>query len=334
MSDKDKSEQTLEKAFEALPNEFSGFRTVYDRDIVPLLQAREGDRVAAAQKARNGRMVGIFVGLMGVVALVFAKHPLVLVLAGVIGFGIHSFMSRDLRAVGQDAKSLIVQSVAEQFSLSFEAAPQVPDTISRHHKLGLVPGWDRANYEDLLTGTRKGVDFELFEAKLEERRESTSSSGSRRTKWVTVFKGQCLKLSFDKRFFGRTMVTRDAGFFNRFGGGGGMERAKLEDPHFEKIFEVYTTDQVEARFLLTPDLMERLIELENAFHGGKLKCCFDGGDVLLTVQGGDLFEPGSMFLPMDNPDRVVELVKDFAAVFHLVDSINKGRAKEADARGA
>jgi len=106
-----------------------------------------------------------------------------------------------------------------------------------------------------------------------------------------------------------------------------MQRAALEDPTFEKIFEVYTTDQVESRYLLTPDLMQKLVDLEEVFHGGKLKAAFDGGEMFITVQGGNLFEPGSMFKPLDSVDRVQELLKDFAAVFQLIDAVTAGRSR-------
>ena len=113
---------------------------------------------------------------------------------------------------------------------------------------------------------------------------------------------------------------RDAGLFNRFGGGRGMARVKLESKAFEDAFEVYSTDQVEARYLLTPDLMQRLIELEKVFRGGRLRCAFQTNELLIALEGGDLFEPGSMFTPLDNPDRVRELLDDFAAIFNLIDS--------------
>ena len=95
---------------------------------------------------------------------------------------------------------------------------------------------------------------------------------------------------------------------------------KLESNVFEQAFQVYSNDQVEARFLLTPDLMQRLINLEKVFHGSKLRCAFQDGELLIALEGGDLFEPGSLFTPLDNPERVRELLDDFAAIFNLIDS--------------
>ena len=150
---------------------------------------------------------------------------------------------------------MIVEPIARHLALDFMSMPGEVGSIYDHKRVGLVPGWDRSSYEDLIVGNRNGIDFEFFEAHLEEKRTTTDSKGRTRTTWVTVFRGQCIRFDFHKRFFGHTLVTRDAGFFNFFGKltMGDLDRARLESPEFEKAFEVYTSDQVEARFLLTPE---------------------------------------------------------------------------------
>ncbi len=311
-----------------IPKEFEGFERIYEQEIRPNLIAREADRIAAAQKAIQTRWIGGTVVVAGAgLGLAVLKMPFVAILIAIIGFGIVGWGNMGISKLAGEAKSLIVEPIARQLDLAFTAAPGTCQSIFRHKEVGVVPGWDRSKFEDLLTGKRGPVDFELFEAHLEERRTTTDSKGRTRTTWVTVFKGQCLRFDFHKTFYGRTLVTRDAGFFNRFGGGKGMQRAALEDPRFEKIFEVYTTDQVESRYLLTPDLMQKLVDLEDTFKGGKLKTAFDGGEMLITVQGGNLFEPGSMFKPLDSADRVRELLNDFAAVFGLIDAVTAGRSR-------
>lgn len=311
-----------------LPEEFKGFERIYEQEIRPNLIARESERVAAAAKAVQARWIGGAVIAAGAgLGLVVLQMPYVAVVAGLAGIGLMAWGSMDISRLAGEAKLLIIEPIARQLELAFTPKPGTCNTIYRHKEVGVVPGWDRYSFEDLVTGKRGEVDFELFEAHLEEKRTTTDSKGRARTTWVTVFRGQCLKLDFHKRFFGRTLVTRDAGFFNRFGGGNGMQRAMLEDPVFEKIFEVYTTDQVESRYLLTPDFMQKLVDLETVFKGGKLKAAFDGGEMLITVQGGNLFEPGSMFKPLDSADRVRELLDDFAAVLRLIDTVTAGRAR-------
>ena len=74
--------------------------------------------------------------------------------------------------------------------------------------------------------------------------------------------------------------------------------------------------------------MQDLVDLEKAFHGGRLKACFDGGEMFITLEGGDLFEPGSMFKPLDSVDRVKELLTDFSAIFQIIDAVVRGRRRE------
>ena len=42
--------------------------------------------------------------------------------------------------------------------------------------------------------------------------------------------------------------------------------------------------------------------------------------MLIALEGDGLFEPGRMFTPLDNADRIRELLDDFAAIFNLIDS--------------
>ena len=330
MTDKPEIDPAILEAMDGLRDEFAGFASVYQNDIQPALQAREHDREQAVSKARKYRYIGIGLGLaIALVGFIGFKSVFGPFIGVIVGFGLVTWGGQDLKRFGKEAKELLVQPVVRELGLTFEPEPGEVPSIYEHKKVGIVPSWDRAAYEDRLTGKRDNVEFELFEAHLEEKRRSTDSKGRTTTTWVTVFKGQCLRFQFDKTFYGRTLVTRDAGFFNRFGGGKGMQRASLEDPEFEKIFEVYTTDQVESRYLLTPDLMQELVNLENAFHGGKLKCCFYGGEMYITLQGGNLFEPGSMFTPLDSPNRLRELLEDFAAVFHIIDVTNANRRRRS-----
>lgn len=311
----------IQLAMRGLPDDFADFPRVYQDELRPALQAREAERQAVARNAVRWSWVGALIAGLGLVfAFMVFRVPQFAIVAGIIGFAVHGAGRTPLSQFSKRAKQVIIDPVTAQFGMVFDADPGVQNSIVDLRGAGLVPDWDRSGFEDRLTGTRHGVDFEFFEARLEERRRSTDSRGRTRTRWVTVFDGQCLRFRFHKAFSGRTVVLRDAGFFNRFTGRKGMDRVRLESKVFEDAFEVYSTDQVEARFLLTPDLMQRLIELEKVFRGGKLRCAFQDNELLVALEGGDLFEPGSMFTPLDNPERVRELLDDFAAIFNLIDS--------------
>lgn len=303
------------------------FDTFYETRIRPALHAHEAGRAALVRRVITCRWIAgmVIAGAMGAALIMQSVAPLI---AGIFcGLLITGFAEAGLRRLSEKTKSLMAIPIADYFGMTFIPSLTEPASIHRHRSLGLVPGWDRASYEDGLSGTHEGVDFELYEAHLEERRTSRDSKGRTRTKWVTVFRGQCLRMAFQKTFHGRTLMTRDAGFFNHFGESGRMKRARLEDPVFEKIFEVYTSDQVECRYLLTPDIMQSFVDLEHAFPGSRLRACFDSGDLLITLQAGDLFEPGSLFAPLEDPVRLKNLINDFRSVFRIIEKLGRSRTR-------
>ena len=325
----DDIEPALADALRGLPDDFKNFDRVFAEKLRPELQKMEVLRQKAAPRAKQGYIRGGVLGVVGALAeMLLFSQPILAGLSVIAGIGIAAYMSSDLRKLAGQAKSFMVTPIAREFGLEYLEAPGVQPSIRDFRAAGLLPGWDREGFEDKLTGERDGVPFEFFEAHLEDKRTRTDSNGRTRTEWVTVFRGQCLRFGFHKTFYGRTLVARDAGLFNRFGGGSGMNIAKLEDPVFEKIFSVYTTDQVESRFLLTPDLMQRFVDLEETFRGGSIRCCFVGGEILIVIANGDMFEPGSLFTPLDNPERIRELLDDFAAVFHLIDATSEQRGRK------
>ena len=326
------------QAMRGLPADFAGFPRIFQDDLLPSLQAQEAERRTAATASVRWSWIGFGVGVLGALLGLFVfRVPQLAIVAGVIGFAVHGAGRGPLNQIGKRAKTLIVNPVAARFSIMFDPEPGSQNSVIDMHEVGLLPSWDRSSFEDRLDGVRNGVDFEFFEARLEQRRRTTDSRGRTRTRWVTVFSGQCLRFQFHKAFHGKTLVLRDAGFLNMLRRGRGLEEVKLESNMFEQAFQVYSNDQVEARYLLTPDLMQRLINLEKVFHGSKLRCAFQDGELLIALEGGNLFEPGSLFTPLDNPDRVRELLDDFAAVFNLIDSfadpeqVAKARREDGDA---
>jgi len=323
--------KTVADAMAGLPAEFGFFAERYTSDIAPRLAAREQDRQTAVRHNTYGIVGALVVAAAGAAAGHFFFNELFfgLVLSGIVGAMVYAWGGMGLRKLGRETKLMLVEPVASQFGLGFEIAPPAPSEMMEFRSLGLVPSWDRSKYEDMLTGERSSTPFLFYEAHLEEKRTTTDSKGRTRTTWVTVFRGQCLVAKFHKPFTGVTKVFRDAGMFNAFlkiGQKG--ERVRLEDPLFEKAFEVFSTDQIEARFILTPDFMERLIHLEKTFKGRKLRCAFSGGEMLVCVEGKNLFEPGSMHRPMTDLARVREILDDFSAVFLLIDSMVERRTPE------
>ncbi len=301
-------------------------RNIYEAEVAPVLREREGEREAGAKFAQRMNVAAGIVGLAVAGGGFLIFNNMFAVFAGlIVGFGIYSWGRTKIGKLAREAKLMMVQPLAAALDFSYAETPGAQAEAELQNLLGLslVPTWNRKTLQDGLSGRHRGIDVSFFEAKLEQKRTSTDSKGRTKTRWVTVFQGQCWTFDAPKVFYGKTIVSRDAGMFNALAGfGSSLDRARLEDPVFEKAFEVRTTDQVEARFLLTPDVMQTLVDLEESFAGKKLRVAFCDGKITAAAEAGNLFEAGSMFKRLDDESRVQRLLQDFAAVFQVVDVLH------------
>jgi hypothetical protein len=192
-----------------------------------------------------------------------------------------------------------------------------PD-LKRLAKLGLIPGFGKKRVEDEILGTYRGIHLKIVEAKLE--------TGGKRSS--VVFNGLLAELSFPGRFAGVTVVAKDGGLLGNalrdFVQASGLERVRLEDPRFEERYQVYSSDQISARALLTPAVMERLMELERQTQGDPPRLVAEHGTLRVALSKGkteDLFEPPSIADPVEGGDMLLQLSSDIGSVLKLVDAV-------------
>jgi hypothetical protein len=160
---------------------------------------------------------------------------------------------------------------------------------------------DRYKGEDYVSGTVEGTQIEFSEIHAEY---VTRDSKNRKTTH-TIFRGLFLVADFPKKFNGTTVVLPDVaqkmlGFIGQTLQKWNLLRGdlvKLEDPEFEKEFVVYGDDQIEARYILTTSMMERLMEfrkkaLRRTHAGNGIHLAFTGGKIFVAIDcNRDLFEP-------------------------------------------
>ena len=194
-------------------------------------------------------------------------------------------------------------------------------------RFGLVPSHQKANLEDFWSGELEGHTFMLHEAHLRKRR----GSGKNR-RWVTVFRGAIIRIGSGRSFHGTTLVHRAGQHESWFGFGGKkdsvdfdghrLDAINMVHPDFEDRFDVWSDDPVEARYLVDPLYVERLLALEDAFSGSGVCSLFVEGDIIVAVRGGNMFESGSINPEADR--RMVEnCARQLAAMGHLAKQVQE-----------
>ena len=305
--------------------ELKGFSAYFQREIFPFLSGREEERKLSVRKA------ALYCSLIAVIALfaagvVFAKVGMsnVVFYIGVgaimaIG-GLYSYLMNDVQSF---TKQKIVGGICGYVGWKFDAQPALP-AIGNWSSLRLIrKGYEgvqgyrdhKVSLEDEISGEAHGAVFNSVEVKL------TRKSGKNR---VTDFQGQLMSITFPRQFIGRTIVLRDKGFLQGKKKGD-MKRVGLVDPTFEKIFEAYGTDQVEARYLLTPVFMQTLIDLERSLGGKNIRFGFDQNKLFIAIETPNQFEAGSMLEPLTDPARTQKILDEIGAVYDVVDVVSRSK---------
>lgn len=93
------------------------------------------------------------------------------------------------------------------------------------------------------------------------------------------------------------------------------QRVKLEDVTFEKYFEVYGADQVEARYILSPALMSRILDFRQR-SGKGMQISFRGSKAYFAIHypaGRGLFSP-----PLLKPVYDIRLLENYISEIRMM----------------
>jgi hypothetical protein len=267
-------------------------RRFIERDLTgPLqrLETQRRDALATLKRTRRWLKVG---AVAAVIVTTLATGPLGLLMGSFVALAIYLFLA------GRSRDRLFSGALRDEFKrevirpLVAHVAPTVVYHPDRHipqhvfEESGLYQVKPSAfRGDDLAEGRLGDVDLCFSELDVEHVERSGDRSGRN-----TAFKGLFFVADFHKNFAGFTIVrprrprvlgtyasrasraekmnaglaftehlmgTRWSPAATRYGP---LQEVELEDPAFAECFDVYATDQVEARYILSPGMMQRLLE--------------------------------------------------------------------------
>jgi hypothetical protein len=293
------------------------------------LSEQNAERAVVKAKVSRWRMLAfggaaaVFVVVMLLSRGNFVTAAQMAFFTGLGGFGIAEWAKRPMI---NKLKGGINGAIAKALGLEYSVTCEPGDTFKRGLQFEMLPTYDNGNFQDLWWGVIAGQPFTLHEAKLTQER----GSGKNRTT-VTVFEGSILSIGFNRRFHATTLIEPNGDRRKFFIGAekerctiGAVEvtRVDLGDPRFEDRFTVWSNDQVEARYIVHPEYMERLVGIETAFAGQDIRALFHEGDLLITVKTGDMFESGS--LDAEDDRRLLEqTIAQFGSLVELAANMNE-----------
>lgn len=92
-----------------------------------------------------------------------------------------------------------------------------------------------------------------------------------------------------------------------------------ENPDFKREFIVKSSDQVEARYLITPSMMERLIEMKRRF--GDYRLSFVNGRIWIALPGWRNFLSPDIKRPIDRTQAEM-IYERLSSIIGIVDGLD------------
>ncbi|WP_448561571.1 DUF3137 domain-containing protein [Trichothermofontia sp.] len=283
---------------------------LYHGELKDILSKLENQRLAIRKKGLT--TAGWIVGAV-LLSLPFASLWLLIVLipGGVaVWFGLLEEPIKQYRA---NFKQQVIQRLVRLYDKNLSYNPtggisqkEFCNSLIYQHNV------DRYTTEDLIYGLLDKTAVRFSEIHAEYKTTRTDSDGKQHhdDEWHTLFKGVFFIADFNKHFKGKTIIQPDH-LESAWGSVGswlqsslkakaqiGSHKAqlvKLEDPTFERLFAVYSTDQIEARYILSTSLMQRLVQFHDRI-GKPLAISFTDSKLHIAIPNDkNLFEPPSIW---------------------------------------
>jgi len=189
----------------------------------------------------------------------------------------------------------------------------------------LGQGYQGQKFE-LVDVTATGAPLPKAGQQYEYNDEFTAQFDATRTDNRSGYEGIVLSMPHIDNFLGHTIIRRDLGARNP-ATVNGLKRVGFASLEFEEKFEVYSNDQVEARFLISPDFVARLTDFAEDYMGRNVQCVFAGNRFHVALEIDDRFDFSRDFKAFNYQEAATSIINEVGGVFYLLEKVHGLQAR-------
>ncbi len=234
-------------------------------------------------------------------------------------FGVNSQM----KSFTKSYKMLVVEGPLQKAFPGCQYHPEDGFSESTIQATQLMQRTDRFHSEDLILGNYKGINFERADLKLED--EYRDKDGHTHT--TTIFLGRWMIFQFPKPFRYDIQIVQQG-----FGGSKSntgifvsktarKQKVMFEDHQFNQEFRCYATNEHEAFYVVTPQIMEAVKRIASLMDG-KIMFGFVNNQLHVAVESGkNAFEP-SITRSLSYQKDILAINSEINAITTIVNQFN------------
>lgn len=240
---------------------------------------------AYLNKKNADKLIFIIFAVMGVVitllARIMAFMPLMLLgilLAGVFIF-LTSRISKEMkRYVSDNVVRSVINSVFD--GVFYDPFGRLSDNVIENTELGFS-SFNEISGSDYVSGVYNGLNVEMSDVKLVRVTRTHTKNGTQETR-TTVFEGPWMICDFGKELSADLLLVEREGFGKKFAKGG----IKTESEEFNKNFRIESDNEHDAFYILTPHMMEYILQMDEKGAGRTHMRFMRGGKVHIAINSG------------------------------------------------
>ena len=197
---------------------------------------------------------------------------------------------------------------------------------------------DRYHSSNFVSGKYKDIKVMMSDVHIQDEHEDSEGH----TSYVTIFLGQWMIFDFNKNFKSNVQIWEK----KVFGGisrswKSSLKKVELEDIEFNKKFKVLSENELDAFYIITPKLMERVKAVEAAING-TIMLVFYNNQLHFAVYNNKTTFNVNIHKTINFEEFARESLKDLDAIIKFVDileldndlfkvgEVNKIEESEAD----
>lgn len=280
-------------------------------------------RQAVVKKEKNCILIAIVVALIvSLIAVRTVVSFISVMVSGIIFGGVFSaiFTHKLRNDFIKGYKELIILELFKSMftDVTFDFQNGIPKSVIENtHMINMG---DRYTSNDYMRAKYKNVQFEFSDIEIKE--EYTDHDGNRRS--ITIFEGQWYIFDFNKKFKSDIQVCEKAFITakrDNFSDGVRFKKVELEDIEFNKKFNVFAKNDLDAFYVLTPNTMEKIKELSNKITGKLLLCFIDNKLHIGLYNCKDLFEP-KLYAKIDLDKNTKQAREEVKLITQFIDILD------------
>ena len=179
-------------------------------------------------------------------------------------------------------------------------------------------------FEESFTGHYKSTKFSVAETLLQYKKKRKKAYYT-----TTVFDGVVIAIDLKKNIVDHTLCYNEKFTFNFKHLFDDLDEVELEDEEFMKEYNIYSNNQIEARSVLKPVVMERIKKLKTTFNTKRIDIAIFNNHLMLAIHTTkNLFEPFGVFKSLYGMKNYFKFYDEIHSVCALIDTLEIDNERE------